>query len=97
MIIFTSLCDEMDFLCETAQRKYYPTLAVFGTFFDNTVSPGNDSAEMRIARMLPWLQSLDNYIERCCEVVGNTREFILPSEFVYKSIDVMIVVSLFAL
>lgn len=71
IIIFASLCDEMDQLTNVAHQKYFPTLAVFGTSFDKTASTTKESAEMRISRMLPWLQSLSNYIERCCDVVAN--------------------------
>eukprot|EP01138_Halocafeteria_seosinensis_P007157 gb/GECG01007318.1/.p1 GENE.gb/GECG01007318.1/~~gb/GECG01007318.1/.p1 ORF type:complete len:1159 (+),score=171.46 gb/GECG01007318.1/:1-3477(+) len=91
IIIFASLCDEMDQLANAAHQKYFPTLAVFGTSFDKTAADAKDSAEMRISRMLPWLQGLSNYIERCCDVVANAVHQLAALAVHYRGIKMFTV------
>lgn len=72
MATFTTLCDEINELCLMARGRYLPALALFGRQLDEDEWDSKPGAlEVEMGRMLPMLQQVGNFAERCNALVLN--------------------------
>lgn len=70
--MFAVLCDEVSELKLNAETSFYPALIMFGQAKhgdDEVISPGED--ELYMGRMLPLLQRMANFVDRCHLVAEN--------------------------
>ena len=79
--VFSVLCQEMIELKNIAKNEYYNPLIMFGIIpidIDSNNSNNNnsntESNEMQMARFLPFLQNLSNFIMRTYAVIKNCLE-----------------------
>ncbi|XP_071816027.1 WASH complex subunit 4-like [Apostichopus japonicus] len=70
MTVFASLCCEMETLKFEAENKYFPGLTFYG---EGEPDSGLDEgeAQVQMGRMMPFLQELSCYVNRCYEVIKN--------------------------
>mgnify|MGYP000506831043 CR=1 FL=1 len=71
MTTFTTLCDEIQEDCTVARSQYFPALSLFGRWLEEQgeVQPG--ALETEMGRLLPLLQQISNFTERCNNIVLN--------------------------
>ena len=77
LAVFAYLCDEIHELSEVAEAHFFPRLAMFGEPLsghddDDDGAPARDafgaapaSREIAVGRLVPFLQELSNFVERC--------------------------------
>jgi WASH complex subunit 7 len=96
LAVFAYLCDEIHELNEIAENTFYPKVIMFGhsmSGVDDDSLPTPGRAEEQMGNMLPFLQELSNFVERChnCAVnmiqqlakLYNGREKLFQSTFQY--------------
>ena len=96
LAVFAYLCDEIHELHEIAESTFYPKVTMFGVpkcGVDDEAMPPPGQAEEQLGRMLPFLQELSNFVERChnCAVnlvqqlakLYNGQEKLFQSTFQY--------------
>ncbi|XP_071485715.1 WASH complex subunit 4-like [Diadema antillarum] len=68
--VFASLCCEIDQLKYEAENKFYPALLFYG---EGEPESGLEEgeAQVQMGRLMPFLQELSCYVNRCYEVVRN--------------------------
>ncbi len=68
----TSLCTEIDSLCEEARRDFYDALLFYGEAESASGSACSEGdAQIAISRALPLLQRICSFHEHCQDVVAN--------------------------
>ncbi len=80
LMVLIFLCDEMKELKEIAETKFYDTLIMFGSQ-PSEINPADDSGsggqlpsgerERMLGKIMPLLQEMSNFIDRCYAVVVN--------------------------
>eukprot|EP00039_Didymoeca_costata_P001169 m.50316 g.50316 ORF g.50316 m.50316 type:complete len:1190 (+) comp10662_c0_seq1:292-3861(+) len=70
MLVFVSLINEVDDLVKEAETKFYPPLLLYGEGEASENTEDGD-AQVRIGRMLPFLQNLSTFVSRVYLVVKN--------------------------
>eukprot|EP00057_Strongylocentrotus_purpuratus_P007399 XP_011661873.1 PREDICTED: WASH complex subunit 7 [Strongylocentrotus purpuratus] len=68
--VFASLCCEVEQLKYEAQHKFYPALIFYGEGEPETGLEEGE-AQVQMGRLMPFLQELSCYVNRCYEVVKN--------------------------
>jgi WASH complex subunit 7 len=88
MVVFASLCEEINVLKEQASAKFYPGLTLFGQeTAAQDAAAGAENAEVvqlynngvsegdiqiQLGKMLPFLQELYQFVQRCYDLLKNT-------------------------
>jgi WASH complex subunit 7 len=71
LMVFVYLCEETRELVQMAETNFFPTLMIFG----ESAMPQEDlvagDGERRMGRMLPFLQELSNFVDRCYSIALN--------------------------
>lgn len=68
----SALCDEVEFLKETAEENFFDALALFGfSEHDDEEEWPEGEREVQIGRILHVLQRLYNFVRRCKLVLLN--------------------------
>ena len=68
LAVFAYLCDEIHELHDIAAKDFFPELVMFGapeSGAEEEALPPPGLAEEQMGRMLPFLQKLSNFVERC--------------------------------
>eukprot|EP00051_Salpingoeca_urceolata_P019308 m.280544 g.280544 ORF g.280544 m.280544 type:complete len:1394 (+) comp19399_c4_seq16:109-4290(+) len=68
IVALLTLCEEMDSLTHEAETTFYPPLVMYG---EGTKDQGEGDAQVQMGKMLPLLQRLATFADRCGRVVKN--------------------------
>eukprot|EP01132_Coremiostelium_polycephalum_P005975 gene5975-7444_t len=68
MLVFSSLCNQVKILKETAEHKFYQPLTVFGEVIGES-SEGD--VQIEVGKILPLMIDLSAFVARCYSVVRN--------------------------
>jgi len=85
LLVLVYLCDEAYELCETASSSFFPKLLSFGLVAESEpegvggstnqeaegMKSGGGQVEWRMGCMVPVLQELSNFVDRCYAIVAN--------------------------
>ena len=73
LAVFAYLCEEIHELNEIAETNFYPKLTMFGVPVSGSeeAEPAPGQAEEQIGRILPLLQELSNFVNRCHDCAVN--------------------------